>query len=327
MCDINVRRASIAAFWLVLAVMGSVVASQSEAIPTPDWAVPKKGEYAPTEPKGKTTLPGSELALTQEQIDDSYNAPDWFPDEHEPMPPIVKHGNEPDVWACAMCHLASGNGHPQSAKLAGNSAEYLMRQLEAFKTGDRTSFLGDFIDNLHAIADDEDARSAAEWFASLPARPHQKVVETDTVPATTFDPAFMRTVRKDADGNVEQVPIAGRIIEVPRDYAEVKARNPHATFMTYVPPGSLDAGKKIAEAGVRGVAPCTSCHGTDLKGTGLGPALAGAFPTYVVRQLYDFRHGKRQGIADKTGYMSTMTKMLTPEEIRQVAAYIGSLPP
>jgi hypothetical protein len=39
-------------------------------------------------------VPGSERAYTQAQIDDAFNPPDWFPDEHRTMPPIVAQGEK-----------------------------------------------------------------------------------------------------------------------------------------------------------------------------------------------------------------------------------------
>ncbi len=312
---------------LLLAPSAVVLADGTETLPTPEWAVPREGAEG-KKLEGEITLPGSSLVLTQEQIDNPFDTPVWYPDEHEPMPQIVRHGSEPGTWACAMCHLASGNGHPQSAKLAGNSVDYLLRELQAFKNGDRRSYLGPFIDDLHKIGNEADARSAAEWFASLQPRSHQTVIESETVPVTKFDGrSFMRVVADDGEGEVEHEPLGDRIIEVPEDYSKVKARSPHGKFLTYVPPGSIEAGRQIAMNGTRGVAACITCHGPELKGTALGPALAGAFPTYIVRQLYDFRNGKRKGLADFTGYMSSSSVMLTAEEIVDVAAYIGSLPP
>lgn len=335
---ISVSCSRAAAWWhaaLTTLLLSTGAVAQDDAptpasLPTPEWAIPKEGPPPPPpeNPDRRITQPGSDLSLTQEEIDNRFDTPDWYPDEHEPMPRIVKHGNEPDNWACAMCHLASGAGHPQSAKLAGHSTEYLERQLQAFKVGDRNSYLGDFIDNLHSIADPEDARLAAEWFASLEPVKHQTVIETDRVPETTFyGTSFMRVVANDADGEVNQEALNGRIIEVPEDYAAVKARSPRGHFLTYVPEGSIEKGENIAQSGKDGLAPCTSCHGPELKGTALGPALAGSFPTYTVRQLYDFRNGKRTGLADQTGYMSASSRLLTPEDIVNLAAYIGSLEP
>lgn len=302
------------------------LAAEAEDAP-PEWAIPRAGPPAPHPPNPSETFTesGSQLSLIQEQIDNPYDTPDWFPEEHAPMPHLVKHGREPDIRACAMCHLASGAGHPQSAQLAGHSDDYLLRQLEAFKNGDRKSYLGDFIDNLHAIESDQDAQEAAEWFASLKPQRHHQVIETDTVPVTTFyGNAFMRVIDEET---AESEPINGRIIEVPESYRSVKNRSPLGRFLTYVPPGSIERGRQIAEEGGSGLAPCATCHGADLRGTALGPALAGSFPTYVIRQIYDFRNGKRRGIANQTGYMGTSSKMLSEQDIVDVAAYIGSVQP
>ena len=63
------------------------------------------------------------------------NPPDWFPDEHAPMPKVVAHGADGGVLGCASCHLASGLGHPESANLAGVSAAYIVRQLVRLQGG------------------------------------------------------------------------------------------------------------------------------------------------------------------------------------------------
>ena len=67
---------------------------------------------------------GSPKTYTQAQIDDLFNPPDWFPDEHAPMLAVVQHGSGTAVPGCASCHLALGLGHPESANLTGLSAEY-----------------------------------------------------------------------------------------------------------------------------------------------------------------------------------------------------------
>jgi cytochrome c553 len=314
---------------LLAALLLCLSAAAQESTSAPEWAMPKEGpEPAPASVTREITLPGSMQSLTQAEIDDSFNAPDWYPQEHELMPRVVEHGNAPENWACAMCHLASGNGHPQSAKLAGTTADYIVNQLAAFKAGDRQSYLGAFIDDLHVMKDENDAELAAEWFASLPVRSFQKVIETDTVPETVFEGrSYMRVVKSAADGTVRSEPLNGRIIEVPENHDAVKARDPHATFLTYVPVGSIEKGRKVATEGAGSVVACATCHGVDMRGTALAPAIAGAFPTYIVRQLYDFRSGRRKGIADTTGYMSAMSRQLSDEDIVNVAAYIGSLSP
>ena len=41
--------------------------------------------------------------------------------------------------------------------------------------------------------------------------------------------------------------------------------------------------------------PCIMCHGVTLLGLGDWPALAGRHPNYIVRQLWNFQNGDRQG--------------------------------
>src|SRR5262249_43352745 len=80
----------------------------------------------PSRDDGKPkTAPGSTLALTRAQIDDLFNAPDWFPDMHPPMPQVVAHGNkDKQVRACASCHLPTGTGPDESAYVAGLPVGY-----------------------------------------------------------------------------------------------------------------------------------------------------------------------------------------------------------
>ena len=80
-------------------------------------------------------MPGSSKQYTQAQIDDPFNPPDWFPNEHPPMPAIVAHGGpKPAGRACAQCHLPSGDGHPESAGIAGLPANYIIRRWRRSRT-------------------------------------------------------------------------------------------------------------------------------------------------------------------------------------------------
>src|SRR5689334_20387877 len=93
------------------------------AYPVPDPMPP--GGTADTAPK---KLAGSSRSYTQAQIDDQFNPPDWFPDEHAPLPNVIQKGIQ--AQACGSCHLMSGMGHPESATLAGLPAAYMLRQME-----------------------------------------------------------------------------------------------------------------------------------------------------------------------------------------------------
>ena len=90
------------------------------AYPVPDKNPPPAGDA-----KEVKRLPGSTKSYTQAQIDDQLNPPDWFPQEHASLPDIVEHGFQ--VQACGSCHLMSGQGHPESAMLAGLPVAYMLR--------------------------------------------------------------------------------------------------------------------------------------------------------------------------------------------------------
>src|SRR5271170_5440566 len=77
----------------------------------PDWAflVPTPAKAPPATDDGQLRhRRGSAKAYTQEQIDDVFNPPDWYPDEHPLMPDLVAHGKPPVVMGCAVCHLTNG---------------------------------------------------------------------------------------------------------------------------------------------------------------------------------------------------------------------------
>lgn len=79
----------------------------------------------------------------------------------------------------------------------------------------------------------------------------------------------------------------------------------------------LDAGRKIVET------QCAACHGKDAK-TPIDPTypkLAGQYPDYLAQALSDYQTGAR-----KNAIMGGMAKPLSKSDIRNVAAYLASLP-
>src|SRR5262245_11809016 len=80
---------------------------------------PPEGEKPPAagfkRPQGPLSLPGTDVQLTGQQIQDGFNAADWYPNDHPAMPPIVKNGKRPNVRACALCHYPNGKGKPDNA--------------------------------------------------------------------------------------------------------------------------------------------------------------------------------------------------------------------
>jgi hypothetical protein len=214
----------------------------------PDWAYPPAQQAnVPPEPDDGKLLqaPGSTRSYTRTQIDSQTDSPDWFPDEHPPMPPIVAHGNGSTVRACIGCHLPQGLGHHENSRLAGLTPAYFVRQLADFKSGARKGEgAGVMVRFVKSLSDDE-MRAAADYFSSLKPKRWTRVVETDTVPKTYF-----KGTRRLPVPEAGTEPIGKRIVEVPEEWERVELRDPHASFVSYVPAGSLAKGEALVTTGV-----------------------------------------------------------------------------
>jgi cytochrome c553 len=266
-------------------------------------------------------VPGSPRAYTQAQIDDPFNPPDWFADEHPPMPAVVAQGEKPAVRACAQCHLPTGNGHPESSSLAGLPAPYIARQMTEFKNGGRKGVrAGTMIAIAQAISD-ADTLAASEYFSALKPGVWTQVVEADVVPKTYVGPGAMRFVSP--EGGTE--PIGNRIIVLPQDESRARSRDPHSGFIDYVPVGSVAKGETLVVSGGGKTIPCAICHAQNLRGIGELPGLAGRPPIYLVRQLNDMKTGARSG--SSMALMKVVVEQLTLDDMVAIAAYLGAQEP
>jgi cytochrome c553 len=255
----------------VLLALPGIAAAQDNM----DWAYPRTPPRQPADNVTMKTLPGSTKQYTQAQIDDPFNPPDWYPDEHPPMPPSVATGTRPAGNACAQCHLTSGNGHPESSDLAGLPAPYIVRQMAAFKNGERKGIRATSMINIAKAITDEDVRAAADYYAQLKPLPgFNKVVETDTVPKSYVGAGGMRFV---TPGGGDE-PIGQRIIVLPQDEARAHLRDPKSGFVDHVPKGSIAKGAELMAGGNGKTINCTYCHGANLKGLGEVPSIAGGRP-------------------------------------------------
>jgi cytochrome c553 len=264
-------------------------------------------------------VPGSTRTYTQSQIDSFNNPPDWFPDEHPPMPDIVAHGKGSAVRACISCHLSTGIGHPENSRLAGAPAAYLARQLGDFKSGARKG-AANMLTFSKAMTDEE-VKIASEYFAALPAKRWTRVVEADTVPKTHFHGTRRMPL---AEGGTE--PIGRRVIEVPEDPVRVELRDPRSGFISYAPPGSLAKGQLLVATGGDGkTVACTVCHGPTLKGLGEVPGIAGQSPVNIARQLYLMATGERAGAW--APLMKAVVEKLTNDDMVAISAFVASLEP
>jgi cytochrome c553 len=247
-------------------------------------------------------------------------APDWaYPGCPKPIGPEQKD--------CAYCHLSTGAGRPENAKISGLSAAYIVGQARAFRTGERQAAKSDWFPThamVEAVADldDEQLTGAATQMARQPARSFVKVVEATQVPNHEVWCYF---ILPKAGPSME---LGQRIVEIVDDVERFKAIDPEVTYTAYVPQGSIARGRLLAAArsDPQGKS-CEECHGPNLKGGEAfpGPPLAGRFPGYVFRQLYAFQSGARRGGAAEA--MLPFVKTLTQADMIDLAAFAASLQP
>jgi cytochrome c553 len=312
---------------LVLAIVAVVTAAVHSQTPLPNptprepsWAFQAIEAQLPPEAPEPASIPGSTKKYTPKEIDDLYNAPDWFPDQHPPAPDVILKGR-PGVMACGSCHLVSGLGHPESADLTGLSADYFVQQMMDFRSGAREDWARR-MDGFAKAMTDEEIRQAAAYFASLPRKRFVRVEEAAMVPKTFVGQGRMRFIDPKQTGTE---PIGERIIMLPEDQEVARKRDPRSGFIAYVPPGSLAAGKALAEGGGGKTLACAACHGDGLKGMGTAPRLAGVHPIYLVRQLIHFKEGSRKG--PNAALMVAPVAQLSLRDMIDLASFAASLNP
>ena len=310
-------------------LLGGAAIAQG-ADPLPYWAFPV---MAPTNAKPpalddtvKHKVPGSKASFTEKGTNDRFNVPDWHPAGHPAMPSIIEHGKAPDVMACGYCHLPTGKGRPENAPLAGQPVDYIIEQIKEMKEGRRKSSgkMGSVATmvKIAAAVSPDDVKIAAAYFHKAKYSKWIRVVEADQVLKTEISSHNM--IVPAAGGGTEKLD--GRILEIPEDLERTELRDAASGFVVYVPKGAIARGRKlVATGGSEGAAPCKTCHGANLKGDGNVPALAGRSPSYLVRQLYDFKAGTRGGPAADP--MKPEVEHMTAEHRRDIAAYLASLNP
>src|SRR6202521_2326651 len=306
---------------LSLAAAAQVPQSVPNGLPSWAYNIPDKVQPPSVKATGPVSVPGSTKVYDPAQVASSGNPPDWFPNEHGPAPRIVKDETGVAKMACGTCHLMSGQGHPESADVAGLPAEYIVRQMSYFKTGARKD--DDRMGPIAKVVSEEDVRQAAEYFAAIKPIPWVKVIETATPPKTYVNTAGRHRIVV-PDGGTE--PIGHRIIETPVDPSRTANRDPHSPFLAYVPPGSIEKGEALVKTGGSGkTIQCAICHGDELKGLGEVPRIAGLQPVYIARQLILIQNGSSAGTA--VALMKKAVSNLSEDDIVSISAYLGSLPP
>jgi cytochrome c553 len=309
---------------LLVAAALSVVFGVCNAQTPPEWAYPVNPPGFKPRPDDGTPrrMPGSTATFTLTQLRDYFLSPDWHAADHPAQPEVVAHGRKPDVFACGFCHRADGAGGPENANLMGLPAKYIVQQMADFKSGARgTSVRGRNIKDMIALAKaatDAEVQAAATYFSSIKPRAVIRVVEAESIPRTYVTDWHLALL-----DNGQQEAIRQRIIEVPEVLEQFESRDTHARFIAYVPPGSVKRGEALAATGGGKTVPCAACHGAGLTGTADIPGIAGRSPTYLFRQLYDFKHGARAGV--QSALMKPVVENLEQEDMIALAAYAASL--
>lgn len=269
--------------------------------------------------KGLVHLPGSTKEYDAAVTESFKDPPDWYPDEHPAAPPVVAGGKDGVAMACGSCHMMSGVGHPENADLSGLPVGYFVRQMAYFKSDTRKEPAR--MNQIAKTLSDEEIRQAAEYFAVLKPRKTVEVIETETIPRTYIS-SLGRVRMLHPQGGTEL--LGHRIVQMPVDALRLLNRDPHSTFLAYVPPGSLSKGEKLVKTGDAGkTLPCVLCHGEGLRGVGEVPRIAGLQPVYVVRQLLSIQSGHSAG--EGVALMKPVVEHLSLDDIIAISAYVGSL--
>jgi cytochrome c553 len=227
---------------------------------------------------------------------------------------------------CAACHYFNGKGFLEIPDLAGLPKAYIIEQVQEFRSGRRRSYqknrsgTGLMIGVAKRLTDSE-LDAAADYYSRLSRRPWFRIVETNSVPSTTA--TYFGWLEPAKDRGTE--PIKGRIIELPENWDRSWVEDPHSGVIAYIAPGSAKRGEALVHASGNGFAECSSCHGSDLRGDGNVPSIAGRSPAYISRMLWDMKTGARSGPV--VALMQPVVQRLTGPNITDIAAYLVSLQP
>ena len=82
---------------------------------------------------------------------------------------IYKEGNkENGVPACAGCHMPNGGGAPRFPMIAAQNADYVVQQMQNFRSGTRSNDLGTLMRTVSKRLTDQEIQAVAQYVASMP---------------------------------------------------------------------------------------------------------------------------------------------------------------
>jgi len=313
---------------LALSVMAGTTFAVASEPEDAGWAFPEPSSTSnasPAAPEGGFSVPGSAYRYSASDIRNLYQAVDWFPALRVGAPRPVLQGRTAGAMACGYCHLPDGQGRPENAAIAGLPAAYIVEQVRAFhdglRKGARPAWRASALMTQTAkLAEPDAVEAAARWFEAQPYAKAFRLIEGREIDAAVAGPGVY--VHGPGGG---REPLGKRIVEIPNDFARFELRDNRPGYTIFVPEGSIERGRALAETGGGGrFAPCATCHGAGLKG-GLGPPLAGRYPAYLFRQMIGFSTGDRRSEA-AAPMIETASKLRTGDMIA-LAAFASSLTP
>ncbi|WAR45120.1 c-type cytochrome [Methylomonas rapida] len=190
--------------------------------------------------------------------------------------------------SCAGCHGEDGNSMmPGFPKLAGQHQAYLVKQLQAFKSGARNSAM---MAPLAMGLDEQAVNEISAYYAA------QKISKN---PAPTLP----------ADDSDDDAPT--------KTDEQKKAELDDL----------IEQGSDLYRNGNIGreVSACVACHGPYAEGNkpAAYPALHSQHADYLIKTLTDFKNGARTSNRENMMYM--IAKKMTDEDIKAVSYYISTL--
>lgn len=190
--------------------------------------------------------------------------------------------------SCAGCHGEDGNSAmPGFPKLAGQHAGYLVKQLKAFKSGERNATM---MAPLAMGLDEKSMEEIAAYYAGNKISPNP----APKLPANDDD--------DDAPAKTEE-----------QQKAELETLITHG--------GDLYRNGNLS----REVSACVACHGPYAEGNKPAsyPSLHSQHADYLIKTLTDFKNGQRT--KNPENMMHMIAKKMTEDDIKAVSYYISTL--
>lgn len=203
-------------------------------------------------------------------------------------PGVVFAQGKEKAATCAGCHGEDGNSMmPSFPKLAGQHQGYLVKQLKAFKAGERISPM---MAPLAMGLDDKSMVDIADYYSAQRISPNPVAA----LPAV------------DDDDSVEA-----------KSDEKKKAKRDELIRQG----GDLYRNGNIS----REVSACVACHGPYAEGNKPAsyPSLHSQHADYLIKSLTDFKSGARSNNPDNMMHM--IARKMTDEDIKAVAFYISTL--